>query len=44
MLRLATDGALREDLIQKGYLQAAQFTWRQTAELTLGAYRAAMSE
>ncbi len=37
--QLIDSSALRENLIEKGYAQAAQFSWRRTAEETLKAYR-----
>ncbi len=37
MARLVVDPALRADLVQRGYRQAAKFTWQRTAELTLRA-------
>lgn len=37
--RLIDDPALRRDLIARGRAQAAQFSWRRTAEETLKAYR-----
>jgi glycosyltransferase involved in cell wall biosynthesis len=38
MLRLLTDGALREDLSRRGRERAATFSWRRAAEQTLEAY------
>jgi glycosyltransferase involved in cell wall biosynthesis len=35
MARLAGDPALRADLVQRGYRQAARFTWRSAAEMTM---------
>lgn len=37
--QLIDNPALRQDLIARGYAQAAQFSWRRTAEETLEAYR-----
>lgn len=37
MTRLATNGDLRQMLIEAGYKQAAKFTWRQAAEQTMRA-------
>ena len=34
------DGALREDLIQKGFSRAAQFSWERTARQTLEVFKA----
>ena len=39
--RLLDDEGLRERLRERGRLQAARFTWKRTAELTLIAYRQA---
>ncbi len=33
------DRTFRQDLIQRGFVQAQQFTWRSTAERTLQAYK-----
>jgi glycosyltransferase involved in cell wall biosynthesis len=38
MARLLADGALREEMIQRGYVQAARFTWEATARATLRLY------
>jgi glycosyltransferase involved in cell wall biosynthesis len=35
MAQLATDSALRDALVQKGYQQVTKFTWNQAAGLTL---------
>lgn len=35
---LSEDGEQREDLIQRGWARARQFTWRGTAEQTAGVY------
>lgn len=43
MARLATDTTLRDSLVQKGYQQAAKFTWKRAAELTLQALESAQS-
>jgi alpha-1,3-rhamnosyl/mannosyltransferase len=40
--RLTDDASLRADLRQRGLRQAARFTWRRTAELTLAVYRDAL--
>ncbi|HIK46791.1 MAG TPA: glycosyltransferase family 4 protein [Leptolyngbyaceae cyanobacterium M65_K2018_010] len=37
--RVIGDRALRQSLIKQGYQQAAQFSWRGTAQATLAAYR-----
>ncbi len=37
MARLVGDADLRADLVQRGYRQAAKFTWQHAAELTLRA-------
>jgi glycosyltransferase involved in cell wall biosynthesis len=37
MARLIADAALRADLVERGYRQAARFTWQQAAESTLSA-------
>jgi glycosyltransferase involved in cell wall biosynthesis len=42
--RVITDGALREELRARGLRQAARFSWRETAERTLEAYRQAAAE
>jgi glycosyltransferase involved in cell wall biosynthesis len=34
--RVVSDEALRADLIARGRVQARRFTWRETAEVTLG--------
>ena len=39
LLRLSRDLSLREELIQKGRIQAAKFSWRRCAEQTLETYR-----
>lgn len=39
--RLITDSRLRTDLVQRGYKQAAQFTWQAAAEQTLTALQLA---
>jgi glycosyltransferase involved in cell wall biosynthesis len=36
---LSEDVELREDLINKGWARARQFTWQRTAEQTAGVYR-----
>ena len=41
LLRLLNDRELRAELRQRGLRQAARFSWRETAERTLEAYRAA---
>ena len=37
--RILRDDLLRADLIEKGRVQAAKFTWAETARQTLGVYR-----
>lgn len=39
---VADDSALREELSKKGLKRAAEFSWQQTARLTLAAYREAV--
>ncbi len=39
MYKLATDEALRADLIAKGYTKLATFSWSQMAKQTLGLYQ-----
>ena len=39
MRAVATDAALRDNLVEKGAHRAAQFTWDRTAQLTLDTYR-----
>lgn len=39
MLRLTADPAMKQELKEKGFLQAQQYTWRNTAEKTLQSYR-----
>ncbi|KKI99040.1 glycosyltransferase family 4 protein [Prochlorothrix hollandica] len=39
ILQVIEDNALRQSLIEKGYHQAAKFSWEQTALETLAAYR-----
>jgi len=41
LARLVADAALRDTLVQRGYKQATQFTWRSAAEQTLGVLEAA---
>ncbi|MHB8626295.1 MAG: glycosyltransferase family 4 protein [Aggregatilineales bacterium] len=41
LARLVADPTLRADLVQRGYPQAARFTWRAAAEGTLAALEAA---
>ena len=43
MRRLAEDEDLRESLIRRGRERAGTFSWDRTAELTLAAYREALS-
>jgi glycosyltransferase involved in cell wall biosynthesis len=38
--QLSDDVERREELMQKGWARARQFTWQKTAELTAGVYRA----
>jgi glycosyltransferase involved in cell wall biosynthesis len=40
MAKLTSDQDLRRDLIRKGILQAAKFTWRSMAEQVLVIYNA----
>ena len=40
--RVLTDATVRADLAARGSARAARFSWRTTAELTLGAYRHAL--
>ena len=37
--RVMSEPTLRQSLITQGYAQAAQFSWRRTAQATLAAYR-----
>jgi O-antigen biosynthesis alpha-1,3-mannosyltransferase len=37
--QIIEDDGLRRSLREKGFAQAAKFTWKKTAELTYGAYR-----
>jgi glycosyltransferase involved in cell wall biosynthesis len=37
--RIISEPTLRQSLITQGYAQAAQFSWRRTAQATLAAYR-----
>lgn len=39
VLRVVSDRALRQDLIQKGHARAKRFSWQRTAQETLRAYR-----
>ena len=39
MIRLTTDQVLRNELIQKGFLQAAKFSWKAMAENVLKLYQ-----
>jgi glycosyltransferase involved in cell wall biosynthesis len=41
--RLATDDALKIDLIEKGRLRAAEFPWSRTAQATIETYQRALS-
>jgi glycosyltransferase involved in cell wall biosynthesis len=41
--RLLGDGALKRELVARGYMRCAQFTWRRTADRTLESYRRAAS-
>jgi glycosyltransferase involved in cell wall biosynthesis len=41
--RVLTEPALRAELIARGHARAARFSWRDTAERTLGAYRRAVA-
>jgi glycosyltransferase involved in cell wall biosynthesis len=41
LLRVLRDADLRADLRERGLRQARRFSWRDTAERTLGAYQAA---
>jgi glycosyltransferase involved in cell wall biosynthesis len=44
MARALTDGALREQMIARGFAQAAQFSWTRAARETAGIYRAVLGE
>jgi hypothetical protein len=44
MARVASDAGEREALSRKGLQRAAQFSWMETAKLTLDAYREAIQE
>jgi glycosyltransferase involved in cell wall biosynthesis len=39
IIRVLSDGELREHLAQSGRSYARPFTWRRTAEMTLDVYR-----
>ena len=39
MARIATDDGLRRDLTEAGPRQAAKYSWRETAEITLSALK-----
>jgi glycosyltransferase involved in cell wall biosynthesis len=41
LIKLASDGVLRQKLTQLGYKQAANFTWDKTASQTIEAYKKA---
>lgn len=43
MLKLATDPGLRQALSQAALAQSARYTWSQTAQATLAAYRRALA-
>jgi glycosyltransferase involved in cell wall biosynthesis len=43
MMRIASDHALREMLVARGIERARTFTWTRCADLTRGAYRAALA-
>ena len=43
MLKLATDPDLRQALSQAALAQSARYTWSQTAQATLAAYRRALA-
>jgi glycosyltransferase involved in cell wall biosynthesis len=43
LTRLLGDARLRERLITAGLVRSAEFTWRRTAELTLGSYARALA-
>jgi alpha-1,3-rhamnosyl/mannosyltransferase len=43
MMRIASDGELRETLFARGIERARAFTWTRCADLTRGAYRAAFA-
>jgi glycosyltransferase involved in cell wall biosynthesis len=43
ILAVLSDGELRDRLIHSGYQQAQAFSWQQTAQLTLNAYRSLLS-
>jgi glycosyltransferase involved in cell wall biosynthesis len=42
--RLLTDDSLRADLIERGYAQAAGFTWERSARALLTVYRSLLGE
>lgn len=42
MRRVASDGSLRQTMIERGYRQAARFSWEQTAAATAKVYEDAM--
>ncbi|WP_368246279.1 glycosyltransferase, partial [Clostridium paraputrificum] len=39
LLKLLNDDSKKEELSEKGYKRSLQFSWRQTANATLEAYR-----
>jgi len=39
--RALSDRSLRDELVRKGRVQAARFSWRQSAQLTMSTYRTA---
>lgn len=39
MIKLINDEVLQKNLIEKGYLQSAKFTWKQMAETMLSVYK-----
>jgi glycosyltransferase involved in cell wall biosynthesis len=40
--RVATEGSLRQTLVERGQARIKQFSWRRCAEETLFAYRQAL--
>jgi len=43
MLRLGREGGLRAELVEKGFMQAAKFSWKKCAGEVLEIYRSALS-
>jgi hypothetical protein len=44
MYQLLRDTSMAQALVRRGLLQARRFTWRQTAEATLGVYEQLKSQ